>query len=189
VAALDFGIKNSTLDNLARHGVRSHVLPSSATFAKIAEVRTHGVVLSSGPGDPGAAEHAVALTREALGAGIPLFGIGFGNQILGRALGLSTYKMVSGHRGTNIPVVDTCTGRTAITAHNHGFALQGEAGHRFDTAFGPAVVSHICANDGVVEGVKLTDGQAFAVQYDPSGGPSDSEYLFDRFVELMEARR
>jgi carbamoyl-phosphate synthase small subunit len=116
-----------------------------------------------------------------------LFGICFGNQILGRALGLSTYKMVFGHRGINIPVIDHATGRVAVTAQNHGFALEGEAGHRFDTPFGPAVVSHTCANDGVVEGVKLVDGQAFSVQYHPeaAAGPHDAEYLFDQFVDLM----
>ena len=136
----------------------------------------------TGPGDPATADHVVALTREVLGAGIPLFGICFGNQILGRALGLSTYKMVFGHRGINIPVIDHATGRVAVTAQNHGFALEGEAGQSFDTPFGPAVVSHTCANDGVVEGVKLVDGQAFSVQYHPeaAAGPHDAEYLFDQ---------
>jgi carbamoyl-phosphate synthase small subunit len=116
-----------------------------------------------------------------------LFGICFGNQILGRALGLSTYKMVFGHRGINIPVMDHATGRVAVTAQNHGFALEGEAGQRFDTPFGAAAVSHTCANDGVVEGVKLVDGRAFSVQYHPeaAAGPHDAEYLFDQFVDLM----
>ena len=146
-----------------------------------------GVFLSNGPGDPATADHVVALTREVLGAGIPLFGICFGNQILGRALGRSTYKMVFGHRGINIPVIDHATGRVAMTAQNHGFALEGEAGESFDTPFGPAVVSHTCANDGVVEGVKLVDGRAFSVQYHPeaAAGPHDAEYLFDQFVDLM----
>jgi carbamoyl-phosphate synthase small subunit len=120
-----------------------------------------------------------------------LFGICFGNQILGRALGLSTYKMVFGHRGINIPVMDHATGRVAVTAQNHGFALEGEASQRFDTPFGPAVVSHTCANDGVVEGVKLVDGKAFSVQYHPeaAAGPHDAEYLFDQFVDLMTGER
>ena len=109
-----------------------------------------------------------------LGAGIPLFGICFGNQILGRALGRSTYKMVFGHRGINVPVIDHATGRVAVTAQNHGFALEGEAGERFDTPFGAAEVSHTCANDGVVEGIKLVDGRAFSVQYHPeaAAGPA-----------------
>lgn len=187
VAALDLGIKTNTPRNFARRGIRTHVLPSSATFERIADLQPDGVFLSNGPGDPATADHVVALTREVLGAGIPLFGICFGNQILGRALGLSTYKMVFGHRGINIPVIDHVTGRVAVTSQNHGFALEGEAGQRFDTPFGPAVVSHTCANDGVVEGVKLVDGPAFSVQYHPeaAGGPHDAEYLFDQFIFLM----
>ncbi|BAN30994.1 glutamine-hydrolyzing carbamoyl-phosphate synthase small subunit [Mycobacterium avium] len=191
VAALDLGIKTNTPRNFARRGIRSHVLPSSATFEQIADLRPDGVFLSNGPGDPATADHIVAVTREVLGAGIPLFGICFGNQILGRALGLSTYKMVFGHRGINIPVIDHATGRVAVTAQNHGFALQGEAGQSFDTPFGAAVVSHTCANDGVVEGVKLADGRAFSVQYHPeaAAGPHDANYLFDQFIELMEGDR
>ena len=187
VAAIDLGIKTNTPRNFARRGVRSLVLPSSVTFEQIAELEPHGVFLSNGPGDPATADHIVEVTREVLSAGIPLFGICFGNQILGRALGLSTYKMVFGHRGINIPVMDHATGRVAVTAQNHGFALEGEAGQRFDTPFGPAVVSHTCANDGVVEGVKLVDGKAFSVQYHPeaAAGPHDAEYLFDQFVDLM----
>ncbi len=187
VAALDLGIKTNTPRNFARRGVRSHVLPASATFEQIAEIKPDGVFLSNGPGDPATADHIVALTREVLDARIPLFGICFGNQILGRALGLSTYKMVFGHRGINIPVIDHATGRVAVTAQNHGFALEGEAGQRFDTPFGQAIVSHTCANDGVVEGVKLLDGRAFSVQYHPeaAAGPHDAEYLFDQFADLM----
>ncbi|WP_375488404.1 glutamine-hydrolyzing carbamoyl-phosphate synthase small subunit [uncultured Mycobacterium sp.] len=187
VAALDLGIKTNTPRNFARRGIRSHVLPSSATFEQIAEIKPDGVFLSNGPGDPATADHVVAATRQVLDAGIPLLGICFGNQILGRALGLSTYKMVFGHRGINVPVIDHATGRVAITAQNHGFALEGEAGQRFDTPFGAAVVSHTCANDGVVEGVKLASGRAFSVQYHPeaAAGPHDAEYLFDQFVDLM----
>jgi carbamoyl-phosphate synthase small subunit len=189
VAALDLGIKTNTPRNFASRGVRSHVLASSASYEQIADLKPDGVFLSNGPGDPATADHIVAVTREVLSAGIPLFGICFGNQILGRALGLSTYKMVFGHRGINIPVIDHATGRIAVTAQNHGFALEGEAGQSFDTPFGSAVVSHTCANDGVVEGVKLADGRAFSVQYHPeaAAGPHDAEYLFDQFIELMAA--
>ncbi|MCB0933787.1 MAG: glutamine-hydrolyzing carbamoyl-phosphate synthase small subunit [Mycobacterium sp.] len=191
VAALDLGIKTNTPRNFARRGIRTHVLPSSASFAQIADLKPDGVFLSNGPGDPATADRVVGVTREVLGAGIPLFGICFGNQILGRALGRSTYKMVFGHRGINVPVIDHATGRVAITAQNHGFALEGEAGERFDTDFGPAMVSHTCANDGVVEGVKLVDGRAFSVQYHPeaAAGPHDANYLFDQFVTLMEGAR
>ena len=190
VAALDLGIKTNTPRNFAMRGIRTHVLPSSATFEQIVDLAPDGVFLSNGPGDPATADRVVGVTREILGAGIPLFGICFGNQILGRALGRSTYKMVFGHRGINVPVIDHATGRVAVTAQNHGFALEGEAGEVFDTDFGPAVVSHTCANDGVVEGVKLVDGRAFSVQYHPeaAAGPHDANYLFDQFVELMDRR-
>jgi len=189
VAALDLGIKTNTPRNFALRGIRTHVLPSSATFDQIADLSPDGVFLSNGPGDPATADRVVAVTREVLGAGIPLFGICFGNQILGRALGRSTYKMAFGHRGINVPVIDHATGKVAITAQNHGFALEGEAGERFETDFGPAVVSHSCANDGVVEGVKLVDGKAFSVQYHPeaAAGPHDANYLFDQFAGLMES--
>jgi carbamoyl-phosphate synthase small subunit len=191
VVALDLGIKTNTPRNFAGRGIRTQVLPSTATFEQIADLAPDGVFLSNGPGDPATADRVVAVTREVLGAGIPLFGICFGNQILGRALGRSTYKMAFGHRGINVPVIDHATGRVAVTAQNHGFALEGEAGERFETDFGPAVVSHTCANDGVVEGVKLVDGRAFSVQYHPeaAAGPHDANYLFDQFVDLMEGGR
>ncbi|MEZ0339759.1 glutamine-hydrolyzing carbamoyl-phosphate synthase small subunit [Mycobacterium sp. pV006] len=187
VVALDLGIKTNTPRNFARRGVRTVVLPASATFDQVTDLRPDGVFLSNGPGDPATADHVVAVTREVLGARIPLFGICFGNQILGRALGRSTYKMTFGHRGINIPVIDHSTGQVAITAQNHGFALEGEAGEQFDTDFGRAEVSHTCANDGVVEGVRLIDGRAFSVQYHPeaAAGPRDAGYLFDQFIDLM----
>lgn len=190
VVALDLGIKTNTPRNFALRGIRTHVLPSSASFEQIADLKPDGVFLSNGPGDPATADDIVAVTREVLGADIPLFGICFGNQILGRALGRSTYKMVFGHRGINVPVIDHATGAVAITAQNHGFALEGEAGERFDTDFGSAVVSHTCANDGVVEGIKLASGRAFSVQYHPeaAAGPHDANYLFDQFVDLMDGR-
>jgi carbamoyl-phosphate synthase small subunit len=191
VAAVDLGIKTNTPRNFAERGIKTYVLPADATFEQIADLRPNGVFLSNGPGDPATADHIVGVTREVLGAGIPLFGICFGNQILGRALGRSTYKMVFGHRGINVPVIDHQTGNVAITAQNHGFALEGEAGERFDTDFGPAVVSHTCANDGVVEGIKLVDGRAFSVQYHPeaAAGPHDANYLFDQFIDLMAGEK
>ncbi|WP_395306796.1 glutamine-hydrolyzing carbamoyl-phosphate synthase small subunit [Mycobacterium sp. AMU20-3851] len=191
VAAIDLGIKTNTPRNFARRGILSHVLPAATTFDEIVEINPDGVFLSNGPGDPATADHIVEVTRQVLGAGIPLFGICFGNQILGRALGRSTYKMTFGHRGINIPVKDHATGRVAVTAQNHGFALEGEAGEEFDTPFGRAVVSHTCANDGVVEGIKLVDGRAFSVQYHPesAAGPRDAEYLFDQFIDLLSERK
>ncbi|MGV0834574.1 glutamine-hydrolyzing carbamoyl-phosphate synthase small subunit [Mycolicibacterium thermoresistibile] len=187
VAAIDLGIKTNTPRNFVRRGVRTHVLPARTTFDEIADLKPDGVFLSNGPGDPATADHVVAVTQAVLGAGIPLFGICFGNQILGRALGRSTYKMVFGHRGHNVPVIDHRTGRIAITSQNHGFALEGEAGEVFDTPFGPAEVSHTCANDGVVEGVRLVSGRAFSVQYHPeaAAGPHDANNLFDQFVDVL----
>ncbi|MGV0645215.1 glutamine-hydrolyzing carbamoyl-phosphate synthase small subunit [Mycolicibacterium sp. XJ2546] len=191
VVAVDLGIKTNTPRSFARRDIRTHVLPSSATFEQIADLKPDGVFLSNGPGDPATADHIVAVTRDVLGAGTPLFGICFGNQILGRALGRSTYKMVFGHRGINIPVIDHATERVAVTAQNHGFALEGERGEVFNTPFGKAIVSHTCANDGVVEGVKLLGGKAFSVQYHPeaAAGPHDANYLFDQFVDLMAGEK
>ncbi|KMO81422.1 carbamoyl-phosphate synthase small subunit [Mycolicibacterium chubuense] len=187
VVALDLGIKTNTPRNFSERGIRTHVLPSSAGFAEIADLHPDGVFLSNGPGDPATADHVVEVTRQVIDAGVPLFGICFGNQILGRALGRSTYKMTFGHRGINIPVMDHATGRVAITAQNHGFALEGEAGEEFDTPFGRAVVTHTCANDGVVEGIALTNKRAYSVQYHPeaAAGPRDANYLFDQFIDLM----
>lgn len=191
VAAIDLGIKTNTPRMFAQRGVAVHVLPADAGLDAITELRPDGVFLSNGPGDPATADGAVELTRQVLGTELPLFGICFGNQILGRALGRDTYKMKFGHRGINIPVIDAATGKVAITAQNHGFALEGEAGEEFDTDFGRARVSHVCANDGTVEGVELLSGRAFSVQYHPeaAAGPHDAAYLFDRFVSLLEAER
>lgn len=188
VAAVDLGIKTNTPRMFAQRGVRVHVVPSTATLEDILEIEPDGVFLSNGPGDPATANNAVQLTKSVLGQHIPLFGICFGNQILGRALGLSTYKMKFGHRGINIPVIDHETGQVSITAQNHGFALEGEAGQQFDTPFGRAVISHTCANDGTVEGVRLLDGSAFSVQYHPeaAAGPHDAAYLFDQFISTLE---
>jgi carbamoyl-phosphate synthase small subunit len=191
VAAVDLGIKTNTPRMFAERGVRVHVVPSSVVVDELLALRPDGVFLSNGPGDPATADRAVELTRRVLERGIPLFGICFGNQILGRALGRGTYKMKFGHRGVNIPVLDKATGRVAITAQNHGFALEGEAGEVFDTPFGKAEVSHVCANDGTVEGVRLLAGRAFSVQYHPeaAAGPHDAAYLFDQFAAAMRAHQ
>jgi carbamoyl-phosphate synthase small subunit len=188
VVAVDLGIKTNTPRMFAERGMRVHVVPSTTALDQILELKPNGVFLSNGPGDPATQNGAVAVTKGVLEKGVPLFGICFGNQILGRALGRSTYKMKFGHRGINIPVIEKETGRISITAQNHGFALEGEAGEQFDTPFGRAEVSHVCANDGTVEGVRLIDGRAFSVQYHPeaAAGPHDAAYLFDRFAGLME---
>jgi carbamoyl-phosphate synthase small subunit len=187
VVALDLGIKSNTPRMLAALGIETHVLPATATLDQVLELSPDGVFLSNGPGDPATAHHAVALTREVLERRLPLFGICFGNQILGRALGRGTYKMRYGHRGINVPVVEHATGRVAITSQNHGFAVVGEPGERFDSDFGAAVVSHSCPNDNTVEGLTCLDTPAFSVQYHPeaAAGPHDAAYLFDRFYQLM----
>ncbi|KHF42739.1 glutamine-hydrolyzing carbamoyl-phosphate synthase small subunit [Saccharomonospora viridis] len=190
VAALDLGIKANTPRRMAARGIEVHVLPASSGLDDVLAVEPHGVFLSNGPGDPETQQGAIELTRRVLERELPLFGICFGNQILGRALGLNTYKMRFGHRGLNVPVIDVATGKVAITAQNHGFALEGEPGQRFDSPFGKARVSHYCANDGTVEGLRCEEVPAFSVQYHPeaAAGPHDAGSLFDEFVTLMEAR-
>ncbi|MDQ3761936.1 MAG: glutamine-hydrolyzing carbamoyl-phosphate synthase small subunit [Actinomycetota bacterium] len=187
VVALDLGIKSNTPRMLAARGIETHVLPATATVEQVLNREPDGVFLSNGPGDPATADHAVALTRAVLARRVPLFGICFGNQILGRALGRGTYKMRYGHRGLNVPVVEHATGRVAITSQNHGFAVEGKPGERFDSDFGAAVVSHSCPNDGTVEGLTCLDTPAFSVQYHPeaAAGPHDAAHLFDRFCTLM----
>jgi carbamoyl-phosphate synthase small subunit len=191
VAALDVGIKSNTPRMFAARGVETHVLPADTPIERIEELAPDGFFLANGPGDPATADVPVALTRQVLERRIPLFGICFGNQILARALGRGTYKLRYGHRGINIPVIEHATGKVSITAQNHGFAVEGEAGERFDTPFGPAEITHTCPNDGCVEGLALLDAPAFSVQYHPeaAAGPHDAADLFDRFVDLMQNGR
>ncbi len=191
VAALDLGIKAATPVSLASRGVEVHVLPADTTFEQVAELAPDGVFFSNGPGDPATAPQ-VALLQQVLRAGIPFFGICFGNQLLGRALGFGTYKLKYGHRGINQPVIDRSTRKVEITAHNHGFAvdapLEGDVQAPAGAEFGRVRVSHVCLNDDVVEGLECLDLPAFSVQYHPeaAAGPHDAAYLFDRFVNLME---
>jgi carbamoyl-phosphate synthase small subunit len=191
VAALDVGIKTNTPRMMSQRGIETHVLPANATIDDVLGLEPDGFFLANGPGDPATADGPVALTKAVLDQRIPTFGICFGHQILGRALGLGTYKLRYGHRGINIPVIDVATGRVAITAQNHGFALEGEPGQRFDTPYGGAMISHYCPNDDCVEGVRAQDVPAFSVQYHPeaAAGPHDAAPLFDEFVGLMEAKR
>ena len=194
VAALDLGIKTSTPRYLAAQGCEVHVLPATATGEDLLALQPDGVFLSNGPGDPATTDGPVAAARHVLAADVPLFGICFGNQILGRALGLGTFKLRYGHRGVNQPVQDRRTGRVHVTSHNHGFAVAAgpagdDVGAPFDTPYGRAEVSHVDLNDGVVEGLRLLDGRAFSVQYHPEAapGPHDATGLFDDFARLMEA--
>ena len=189
VAALDLGIKGATPRAMAERGIEVHVMPYNSSFADIQAINPDGVFLSNGPGDPATMTETIDLVREVLGEEIPVFGICFGHQILGRALGFETYKLQFGHRGINQPVLDRKTGKVEITAHNHGFALQAPTDSGFSTVYGPGQVTHVSLNDGVVEGLELTERGAFSVQYHPeaAAGPHDAAYLFDRFVDLMVA--
>jgi carbamoyl-phosphate synthase small subunit len=188
VAAVDFGIKRSVARRLAARGVTTHVLPAGSTVDELFAGQPDAVFFSPGPGDPATAEHAVELARAVLRRRTPLFGICFGSQILGRALGFQTYKLGYGHRGINQPVIDRTTGKVEVTAHNHGFAVAAPIDSTVDTVFGAVDVSHVCLNDNVVEGLRCHDVPAFTVQYHPeaAAGPHDADYLFDRFVELIE---
>ncbi|TQN31343.1 carbamoyl-phosphate synthase small subunit [Haloactinospora alba] len=187
VAAVDLGIKAMTPQRLAERGCEVTVLPASSTAEDILAVNADGVFFSNGPGDPATADRDVAAMRAVLDAGTPMFGICFGNQILGRALGLGTYKLRFGHRGVNQPVREVHSGRVHITSHNHGFAVDAPVDGPFDTPYGRAEVSHIDLNDNVVEGLRLLDRPAFSVQYHPeaAAGPHDAAALFDAFCDLM----
>ncbi|WP_166824504.1 glutamine-hydrolyzing carbamoyl-phosphate synthase small subunit [Brevibacterium limosum] len=193
VAAVDLGIKSMTPERLTERGIDVHLLPSTISIEEIRALGVDGVFFSNGPGDPAAADDQVELLRAVLDSGLPFFGICFGNQLLGRALGFGTYKLPFGHRGINVPVMDRTTGKVEITSQNHGFAvdapLEGEtiAPHKAD--YGRVTVSHVCLNDDVVEGLACLDIPAFSVQFHPeaAAGPHDSSYLFDRFVDLMSA--
>ncbi|MFG1926146.1 glutamine-hydrolyzing carbamoyl-phosphate synthase small subunit [Cryptosporangium sp. NPDC048952] len=190
VAAIDLGIKRNTPRRMAARGIEVHVMPATSTPEELLAAAPDGVFFSNGPGDPATADTAVRLAQAALGEGLPTFGICFGNQVLGRALGFGTYKLRYGHRGINQPVLDRETGKVEVTAHNHGFAVDAPREGTADTEFGRAEVSHVCLNDDVVEGLNCLDKPAFSVQYHPeaAAGPHDADYLFDRFVNLMEGK-
>ncbi|MEU1624647.1 glutamine-hydrolyzing carbamoyl-phosphate synthase small subunit [Streptomyces sp. NPDC020096] len=191
VAAVDLGIKAMTPQRMAERGIEVHVLPATATVEDIYAVNPDGVFFSNGPGDPATADHQMTVLRGVLERKTPFFGICFGNQILGRALGFGTYKLKYGHRGINQPVQDRTTGKVEVTAHNHGFAVDAPLDRDSETPYGRARVSHVCLNDDVVEGLECLDTPAFSVQYHPeaAAGPHDAAYLFDRFVSLMEGQR
>lgn len=189
LAIIDLGVKQSTVDNMADRGFEVHVLPGSSTLDEILAIDPVAVFYSNGPGDPAASDDEVAVLRGLLDAGIPFFGICFGNQLFGRALGLGTYKLPFGHRGINQPVLDRTTGRVEITAHNHGFAVDAPLEGAIDSpnGYGRVEVSHVDLNDNVVEGLRALDIPAFSVQYHPeaAAGPHDANYLFDRFRAMV----
>ncbi|NWL09744.1 glutamine-hydrolyzing carbamoyl-phosphate synthase small subunit [Paenarthrobacter nitroguajacolicus] len=190
IAAVDLGIKAMTPVRFAERGVRVHVLPATSTLEDVNAVKPDGFFMSNGPGDPATADHQVSLLRSVLDEKLPYFGICFGNQILGRALGFGTYKLRYGHRGINQPVMDRRTGKVEITSQNHGFAVDAPLNGSTvapEERFGRVEVSHVSLNDDVVEGLACLDIPAFSVQYHPeaAAGPHDAAYLFDRFIDLM----
>ncbi len=190
IAAVDLGIKAMTPIRFAERGVRVHVLPATSTLEDVNAVKPDGFFMSNGPGDPATADHQVSLLRSVLDEKLPYFGICFGNQILGRALGFGTYKLRYGHRGINQPVMDRRTGKVEITSQNHGFAVDAPLNGSTvapEERYGRVEVSHVSLNDDVVEGLACLDIPAFSVQYHPeaAAGPHDAAYLFDRFIDLM----
>jgi carbamoyl-phosphate synthase small subunit len=193
VAILDLGIKSSTIENMTARGLEVHVYPAASTAATLLETNPDAVFYSNGPGDPETAASQVETLQEILRTKTPFFGICFGNQLLGRALGFETYKLAFGHRGINQPVLDLRTGKVEVTAHNHGFAVKVEGGPEVDSpaGFGRVKVSHVSLNDDVVEGLECIDIPAYSVQYHPeaAAGPHDSNYLFDRLIELISNNR
>lgn len=194
VAAIDLGIKTNTPRMMGERGIEVHVLPATASIDEVVATGADGLFFSNGPGDPAATTAQVDLLRAALDRGLPYFGICFGNQLFGRALGFNTYKLTYGHRGINQPVMDRTTGKVEVTAHNHGFAVDAPLEGSTTTPYGEATVSHVCLNDDVVEGLELRSPEgdllSFSVQYHPeaAAGPHDAAYLFDRFTDLMGSR-
>ncbi|HEY0888899.1 MAG TPA: glutamine-hydrolyzing carbamoyl-phosphate synthase small subunit [Nocardioides sp.] len=192
VAALDLGIKDMTPYRMSERGVEVHVLPATSTLEDVLAVQPDGLFYSNGPGDPAATTDQIVLLQQALERDLPYFGICFGNQLFGRALGFGTYKLKYGHRGINQPVQDLTTGKVEVTAHNHGFAVDAPIGEVVQTPYGAAAVSHVNLNDDCVEGLELRDAdgalKGFSVQYHPeaAAGPHDAAYLFDRFIDLLE---
>ncbi len=224
VVAVDLGMKAMIPRLMAERGIEAEVVPATTSAADILARSPDGVFVSNGPGDPAASDYLVSAVRGLLNAGLPVFGICLGHQILARALGFSTCKLMYGHRGLNLPVLDAATGKVEVTAHNHGFAVTWpapEEGHRVpgflehdalprqadprrdlfriigagfgtvETMFGRVAASHICLNDGVIEGMRCLDRPAFSVQYHPeaAAGPHDAAHLFDRFADLMGSVR
>jgi carbamoyl-phosphate synthase small subunit len=193
VAIVDLGIKRSTIENMLDRGLEVKVFPAKCTAEELIAWQPDAVFYSNGPGDPEAAVSQVAELRKILDRRIPFFGICFGNQLLGRALGFDTYKLTFGHRGINQPVMDRTTGKVEVTAHNHGFAVKtdGLDDLQSPNGYGRVMVSHISLNDNCVEGLQCLDIPAFSVQYHPeaAAGPHDSNYLFDRLVELINSNK
>ena len=189
VLAYDFGVKSHSLQLLAQRGCEVTVIPSSTPAEEIVASGADGLFISNGPGDPEAVPHALDSIRAMAEDGRPVFGICLGHQLIARAFGAETYKLLYGHRGGNHPVRRVADGAVEITSQNHGFAVRG--GEEGIPGAPELKVTHVNLNDGTVEGLEHTARPVFSVQYHPESapGPHDSRYLFDRFVDEMEKRR
>jgi len=187
VAVLDVGVKNNILRSLARRGCYLKVFPGTASYEELMSFEPHGFFVSNGPGDPGAMDYVVNTIKQILADDHPFFGICLGHQLLARANDVPTYKMHNGHRGANHPVKNLMSGMSQITSQNHGFSVEREALSKNPNV----VITHVNLNDDTVEGIRIRNRKAFSVQFHPeaSPGPHDSYYLFDEFIEMMEAER
>ncbi|MDX6446050.1 MAG: carbamoyl-phosphate synthase small subunit [Blastocatellia bacterium] len=184
VVCYDFGVKTNSLRELAKAGCRITVVPSGTPATEVFAMKPDGVFLSNGPGDPASMTKEVAEVKQLAESGVPTFGICFGHQLLGRAFGGKTFKLVFGHRGGNQPVKDIREGHVEITSHNHGFAVQA------DSLPPEMEVTHVNLNDACVEGMRHTSLPIISVQYHPEAapGPHDAAHHFQRFIELMGKR-
>jgi carbamoyl-phosphate synthase small subunit len=181
VAVLDFGVKQNILKCLNERDAFCGVFNAHASAKEILDWKPDGIMLSNGPGDPSAMDYAVDTVKSLLGENIPMYGICLGHQVLGRSMGLGTFKMHNGHRGLNHPVKNLATGHCEITSQNHGFALK-------ENSIPDVEVTHINLNDDTIEGIRIKGKKAFSVQYHPesSPGPHDSRYLFDDFITMIK---
>jgi carbamoyl-phosphate synthase small subunit len=184
VVCYDFGVKTNSLREFSRYGCRLTVVPAEMPASEVLAMKPDGIFLSNGPGDPASMQKVVAEIKKLTEEGVPIFGICLGHQILGQVFGGETYKLKFGHRGGNQPIKDLSTGKIEITSHNHGFAVDAES------LPAEVEVTHVNLNDQTVAGLKHKTLPVFSVQYHPESapGPHDSEYLFRRFIELMEKR-
>ncbi|HRI04542.1 MAG TPA: glutamine-hydrolyzing carbamoyl-phosphate synthase small subunit [Pyrinomonadaceae bacterium] len=182
VVAYDFGVKTNSLREFAKFGCRVTVVPSETTAAEVLALQPDGIFLSNGPGDPASMTSVVTEIKKLAASQKPMFGICLGHQLIGEAFGGSTYKLKFGHRGGNQPIKDLTTGKIEITAHNHGFAVDA------DSLPADVEVTHVNLNDQTVAGLRHKTLPVFSVQYHPESapGPHDSEYLFERFIDLMD---